>query len=97
MVEHTFSKLYSTILYLWLSDELESHHLKAKGQANFHLEYQTTNHIFTLRAIIEEAHYRFSKVFYFFVVFQKAFDTILIEALFQQLHDIGISKTLRPS
>jgi hypothetical protein len=53
-----------------------------------------TNQIFTLHAIIEEAHHRSSKVYSCFVDFWKAFDTVLREALFQKLGNIGISETL---
>jgi hypothetical protein len=35
MVGHTFSKFYATILHRKLSSELESRHLRAKGQAGF--------------------------------------------------------------
>ena len=51
-VEHTFSKLYDTVLHLQLPDELESRQLRAKGQVYFCLEHQRTDHIFTLRAIV---------------------------------------------
>jgi hypothetical protein len=82
MTGHTFSKLYATVLHLWLSNEIQ--HLRAKGQANFHLEYQRTDHIFMLKSIIEEAHHHSSKVYLCFVDFQKAFDMIPREALFQR-------------
>jgi hypothetical protein len=56
MVGHTFSKLYATVLHiLKLSSELEHRHLRARGQARFRPAHQTIDHIFTLRAIIEEA------------------------------------------
>jgi hypothetical protein len=76
MVGHTFSKLYATVLHQWLSEELERRHLRARGQAGFRPDYQTIDHIFTLRAIIEEARHRSSKVYTCFVDFRKAFDTV---------------------
>jgi hypothetical protein len=93
MVGHT-SKLYATVLHHWLFEELESRHIRARGQASFYPNYQMIDHIFTLRAIIEEARHRTSKVYNFFVDFQKAFDTIPREALFQRLRDIDIFETL---
>jgi hypothetical protein len=63
-------------LHLWVLEELESRHLRAIGQAGFHLEHQMTHHIFILRAIMEEAHYHSLKVFCYFVDFYKAFDMI---------------------
>ena len=94
MVGHTFSKLYATTLHQRLIDDLESHHLRAKGQVDFQPDYQTTDHIFTLKAIIEEARHRSSKVYTCFVDFRKSFDTVPRDALFQGLHDIGISEIL---
>jgi hypothetical protein len=94
MVGHTFSKIYATILHLKLSRELERRQLRARGQAGFRHEHQTIDHILTLGAIIEEARHQSSKVYHCFVDFQKAFDSIPKEALFQRLEDIGISNTL---
>lgn len=71
-----------------------SRHLRVRGQAGFRPNYQTIDHIFTLQAIIEEAHHRSSKVYSCFVDFQKALDTMSREAFFQRLRDIGISETL---
>jgi len=82
MVGHTFSKLYAVVLHQWLSEELERRHLRARGQAGFRPDYQTIDHIFTLRAIIEEACHRSSKVYTSFVDFWKAFDTVPRDALF---------------
>ena len=94
MVGHTFSKLYATTLHKGLSSFLEQKHLRAKGQAGFRPDHQTTDHIFTLWAIIKEARHRSSKVYSCFVDFRKAFDSILREDLFQRLREIGISSTL---
>ena len=53
------------------------------------------DHVFTLRAIIEEARHRSQKVYCCFVDFRKAFDSIPRLALFQQLQEIGISDMLQ--
>jgi hypothetical protein len=77
-----------------LSSDLERKHLRAKGQAGFRPSHQTINHNFTVRAIIEEAQHRSSKVYCCFVDFRKAFESVLREAFFQRLKEIGISPTL---
>jgi hypothetical protein len=97
MVGHTFSKLYPTVFHLKLSRELERRQLSARGQVGFRLEHQTIDHILTLRAIIEEARHRSSKLYYCSVDFQKDLCSLLKVALFQRLRDIGISDTLLSS
>ena len=49
------------------------------------------DHVFTLRAIIEEARYHFEKVYCCFVDFRKAFDFVPRMALLQKLREIEIS------
>jgi hypothetical protein len=90
---HTFSKLYATVLHLKLFGELERQR-RAKRQDGFCPGHQTIDHILTLKAIIEEAQHRSSKAYCCFVDFQKAFDFIPREALFQRLTDIDISDTI---
>lgn len=94
MIGHTFSKLYATTLINILSSELNMRNCRAKGQAGFKVDYQTMDHRFTLRAIIEEAYHHSKKLYYYFVDFHKAFDSIPRVALFQRLRNIGISEIL---
>jgi hypothetical protein len=94
MVGHTFSKIYATVLHQWLFKQLESRHFSARGQAGFHPDYQTIDHIITLRSISEEARHRSSKVYNCFVDFRKAFDTMFRQELFQRLRNISIFETL---
>lgn len=91
MVGHTFSKLYATILHRKLSGDFEERDLRARGQAGFRPDHQTIDHIFTLRAVIEEARHRSSKVYCCFVDFRKAFDSVPREDLLQRLKDINTS------
>jgi hypothetical protein len=72
-------------LHLWLLDELESTHLRARGKVGFCSEHEMIDLIFALRDVIEEAHHLSSNVFCSFVDFQKAFDMISGEAFFQRL------------
>lgn len=93
MAGHTFSKLYAAAFHWILLEILNERLLRAKGQAGFRPWYQTIDHILTLRAIIEEAKHCSSKVIRCFVNFQKAFDSVPREALFQRFRDIGILET----
>lgn len=94
MVGHMFSKFYATVLHRKLSSTLDERDLRAWGQAGFKPAHQTIDHIFTLRAVIEEARHRSLKVYCCFVDFWKAFDSVSREDFFQRLRDIGISTTL---
>ena len=82
MVGHTLSKLYVAVLHMRISSDLEKRHLKSRGQVGFRPTHQIIDHIFTLRAIIEEEQNRSSKVYCCFVDFWKSFDSIPWEALF---------------
>lgn len=73
MIGHVLAKLYGTILQSAISSEAESRRLHALGQASFRSHYSTTDHIFTLRTLIEEAKHRKERVYCCFVDFRKAF------------------------
>jgi len=47
------AKLFTMILDKRLSEWVEQHGLRAKGQAGFHKDYRTTNQLFILRTLIE--------------------------------------------
>lgn len=94
MIGHMFAKLYATALNAMLSRELDRRGCRARGQAGFRANYQTMDHIFTLRAIIEEARHRSTKVYCCFVDFHKAFDSVPRMTLFQKLREIEISEML---
>lgn len=83
-IEHTFAKLYATVLHIWFSKHFERNKNRAIGKVSFRGSYQTVDHTFTLWAIIEEARQQYSKALCFFVDFQKAFNSGLRTLLFQR-------------
>ena len=85
MISHTFSKIFGSVLQRIVSQYAESHGLYAPGQAGFRTGYSTTDHIFTLRCIIEEAKHAHRKVFCCFVDLRRAFDSIPRHLLLQRL------------
>lgn len=47
MIDHSFAKLYATILDTMFSNHLEHGNHNAQGQDGFRRDFQTINHIFT--------------------------------------------------
>lgn len=81
MIGHTMAKLYATILKDYTSQLLDARGFRLGGQEGFRRDHCTIDHILTLQAIIEEANFWKTPIFSCFVVFRKAFDTILIHRL----------------
>ncbi|RUU23914.1 reverse transcriptase domain-containing protein, partial [Mesorhizobium sp. M6A.T.Ce.TU.016.01.1.1] len=93
MIGHTLAKLYATTIDIYLSDWLESAGIRA-GQVGFRKEHQIVDHIFSLRAIIEEAKHRNSKIYCCFVDFRKAFDTVPRDLLMKKLRSFELPEIL---
>ena len=70
------SKLFTSILNNRLTKFLEFHTALDENQAGFRHGYATTDHIFTLNAIIELLKSKKKKLFCTFIDFSKAFDTV---------------------
>lgn len=68
----------------------EAHGLRAIGQAGFRKQHSMLDHIFTLRAMIEDARFHKQKVYCCFVDFRKSFDTVP-----RRLKGMGIPKDMR--
>ena len=63
MVGHTLAKLYASILEQQLSRWAEKTRRRALGQVGFRKGFSTLEHIFTLRAIIEEGRSHGRKIY----------------------------------
>ena len=61
-----------------------------ENQTGFRKQYRTSDHISTLRSIIEKLFKKNSYLFTCFVDFEKAFDTVWRDALFKKLKHMGI-------
>ena len=75
MISPLLAKLYSIILERKINIWLESEGKRAKGQAGFRRKHSTTDHLITLRVILEECRNDKANIFCFFVDFRKDFDT----------------------
>jgi hypothetical protein len=90
MIGHTMAKLYGSVLEAELSAFAEYQGHKAPRQAGFRRTFSTLDHIFTLRAIIEESKARGRRVFCCFVDFRKAFDTVPRARLLHRLQSLAV-------
>jgi hypothetical protein len=75
------AKLFVMILEKRLSEWVEQHGLRAKGQVRCRKDYRTTDQLFILRTLIEQSKAKKKPLYCCFVDFKKAFDTVSREVL----------------
>ncbi len=75
------TKLFTMILDKRMSEWVEQHGLRAKGQAGFRKDYRTTDQFFILRTLIEHSKAKKKPLYYCFVDFKKMFDIVSREVL----------------
>ncbi|XP_059064423.1 uncharacterized protein LOC131856598 [Cryptomeria japonica] len=68
---------------------------RAKGQASFRPKHSIVDHGMTLRHLIEKIWEEKEEIFYCFVDFKKAFDTVPRVKLWKRMEDLGIPIHLR--
>ena len=95
MINPLLVKLYGIILEKKLSIWLKSEGKRAKGQAGFRRQHSTTDHLITLRIIVEECCNDKSNLFCCFVDFRKAFDTVPRNNLWNRLEELNVPFELR--
>eukprot|EP00253_Pinus_taeda_P016131 PITA_16131 len=95
MISPLLAKLYGIILERKLSIWLESEGERAKSQAGFRKQHSTTEHLVTLRIIMEECRNDKSNLFCCFVDFKKDFDTVPRNNLWNRLEELKVPFELR--
>ena len=87
------SKIYTSILTERIYNWAEREGKIVPEQAGFRKEYSTTDHIYTLSKLVSNCLFgnKRKKVYCAFVDFQKAFDTVDRNKLWQILSNTGIS------
>eukprot|EP00745_Piridium_sociabile_P027424 TRINITY_DN4419_c0_g1_i9.p1 TRINITY_DN4419_c0_g1~~TRINITY_DN4419_c0_g1_i9.p1 ORF type:complete len:266 (-),score=25.53 TRINITY_DN4419_c0_g1_i9:396-1193(-) len=88
------SKAYTHILNKRLTKWAETEEKIIEEQAGFRRNYSTIDHIFTLFALVEKHLMRNTKLFIAFVDFQKAFDSINRNILWNILRKSGVNGKL---
>ena len=85
------NKLFTAVLNERLTDLLDENDMLNENQAGFRKAYSTSDHVFSLHALIEMMKYEKKKLFCSFVDFSKAFDSVWRAALWGKLlgHEIN--------
>jgi hypothetical protein len=83
-------KLFSKILYNRLEKYLDTNSIICKKQIGFKKGSRTSDHILTLKTVIDKAFKSPKKVYACFIDFKKAFDTINRDVLFYKLFQYNI-------
>ena len=83
-------KLFNTILYNRLENEIQKNIVISPAQAGFRKDYRTSDHIFSLFSLINKYIKKGKYLYTCFVDFQKAYDSIRQDSLKHKLQQIGI-------
>ena len=84
------SKLYSYILNKRLTCWIDDNNLLSETQAGFRKTYSTTDHLFTLLALIQKQLLCHKKLYVAFIDFRKAFDSVIRTKLWAILRRNGL-------
>ena len=96
VISSCLSKLFAKILHNRIEKHVSDNSIMNENQTGFRKQYRTSDHILTLKSIIEKLFKKGSYLFTCFVDFEKAFDTVWRDALFKKLEFMGIQgKILR--
>jgi hypothetical protein len=79
------------ILESRISQWAKTNDLRAKGQTGFRKDFRTTDNLFILRTLTEQARFQKKKLYICFVNLKKAFDIVPRDLLWQVLEGLGIS------
>ena len=76
-----FGKLFTSILNHRFNTFLENSGLLQEGQAGFRKNYDTTDHIFSLKMLVDFYLFKKKHLYCAFIVYKKAFDSVNRTAL----------------
>ena len=71
----SLGKLFSSLIYNCIENEIESKDILSPSQAGFRKNYRTTDHIFTLFSLIKKAISKGKYLYNCIVDFRKAYDS----------------------
>ena len=85
------SKLFTVLLNDRLTTFCDNRELIKYNQVGFRKGFRTSDHIFTLKTLIDQSFSKKEKLYACFVDFRKAYDTVWRKGLFLKLLESGIS------
>lgn len=94
VISSCLSKLFSRILHNRIEKHIIDNDIMNENQTGFRKGYRTSDHILTLKSIIEKQFKKGAYLYTCFVDFEKAFDTVWRNALFKKLEYMGIKGNL---
>lgn len=84
-------KLFAIMLNSRLTDWLERHNLRARGQAGFRRDHRTADHMLLLQTLVEQQRAAGEPLYVCFVDYQKAYDSVPRHLLWEKLSRVGVS------
>ena len=90
----TSRKVYSTVINLRLQEWVEVNNITGEHLAGFKKNYSTTDHMFTLLALVQKQVSLNHKLYVAFIDFEKAFDSVNRKLLWPVLLKNGINGKL---
>ena len=89
-----FGKFFTSLINVRLNSYIDPHNILLENQAGFRKGYSTTEHVFTLKCLIDLYLSKRKKLYCAFVDFRKAFDTVWRCGLWTKIISFGISGKL---
>ena len=87
---NSLGKLFSSLIYNRIENEIESKDILSPSQAGFRKNYRTTDHIFTLFSLIKKAISKGKYLYTRFADFREDYDSIFQKRLLYRLEEIGL-------
>ena len=84
----SLGKLFSSLIYNCIENEIESKDILSPSQVGFRKNYRTIGHIFRLFSLIKKAISKGKYLYTFFVYFRKGCDSICRKGLLYRLEEI---------
>ena len=93
-ISSCLSKLFSRVLYNRLDTYIFKNDILVNNQIGFRKSFRPTDHVYTLKSMIDKSFRNKTYLYSCFIDLRKAFDTVWREALFYKLLKYGVNGKL---